>query len=129
MELYNGCCEFCGQVVEYEGKILKEAKWNRRAAAKIACDCPQAKHYRHKRDNIQRGIRRVEAVAGGESPVSKEVLSEMKRAVVNITERKMEQMTIKINNREKVEVKLTSKGIKVSREIKKKEDSEVEMII
>lgn len=53
----------------------------------------------------------------------------MKKAVAHIVNRKMEQVTIKINNREKVEVKLTSKGIKVSREIKKKEDSEAEMII
>lgn len=66
---------------------------------------------------------------GGENPVSKEVLSEMKKAVANIVNRKMEQMTIKINNREKVEVKLTKKGIRASREIKRKEESEEEMII
>lgn len=44
-------------------------------------------------------------------------------------DRWLEQVTIKINSREKVEVKLTSKGIKVSREIKKKEENEAEMII
>lgn len=66
---------------------------------------------------------------GGENPVPKEVLSEMKKAVAHIVNRRMEQVTIKINSREKVEVKLTSKGIKVSREIKKKEENEAEMII
>lgn len=66
---------------------------------------------------------------GGENPVPKEVLSEMKKAVAHIVNRRMEQVTIKINSREKVEVKLTSKGIKVSREIKKKEENETEMII
>jgi len=128
-ELHEGFCGFCGQMVEYEEDILHEAKGDSVTAAKLACDCPQAKIYQAKRKNIQLGIKRVEDVAGGKNPVSKEVLSEMKKAVTHIVNRKMEQVTIKINNREKVEVKLTSKGIKVSREIKKKEDSEAEMII
>ena len=128
-ELYEGICKFCGQMVEYDEDVLHDAKGDFMTAAKLVCDCPQAKIYQAKRKNIKLGIKRVEAVAGGENPVPKEVLSEMKKAVAHIVNRRMEQVTIKINSREKVEVKLTSKGIKVSREIKKKEENEAEMII
>lgn len=128
-ELHEGFCRFCGQMVEYDGDVLHDAKGDFMTAAKLVCDCPQAKTYQAKRKNIQLGIKRVEAIAGGDNPVPGEVLSEMKKAVAHIVNRKMEQVTIKINNREKVEVKLTSKGIKVSREIKRKEENEAEMIV
>lgn len=64
-ELYEGICRFCGQMVEYDEDVLHDAKGDSMTAAKLVCDCPQAKIYQAKRKNIQLGIKRVEAVAGG----------------------------------------------------------------
>ena len=129
--LYDGFCEFCGQVVQYDEETLHEAKGDRKVAAKLICDCIEAKVFQRKRKNITKGIQQVNAIVGRDSgnPVSKEMISYLHRSVANIVNRKMIKATVQISSREKVEVKMTNKGIKVSREIKKKVDSETEMII
>lgn len=127
--LYDGYCEFCGQIVQYDDEILSEAKQDKEVAAKLVCDCGSAKSFQWRHRAIDKGIKKIESVVGtGESCiVSKEILSYLKKAIVLIVNRKMRKVTVQISDQEKITISLVKKGIKVSRELKKKDDAEVNL--
>lgn len=129
--LYDGYCEFCGQVVQYDEETLHEAKGDPKIAAKLICECAEAELYKTRRKNIIKGVERVDKIIGrkSENPASDETIAYLHRAVTNIVDREMRKVTIQISNIEKVTVAATKKGIKVSREIKQTNDSEIELLI
>ncbi len=130
-ELYDGSCGFCGQVVQYGMETLSEANMDQGLAAKLVCDCTEAGIFQMRHKNIQRGIQKVEGIAGKDSgkPMKEEVVSYLRHAVKDIVNNNMQKITVQASGIEKVTVAATKKGIKVSREVKQTKDSEVEMIL
>ena len=130
-ELYDGCCGFCGQVVQYDKETLSRAGMNPELAAKLACDCMEAAIFQTRRENIRKGIQKVESIAGRDSgkPMKEEVVSYLRHAVKDIVDNNMQKITVQASGIEKVTVAATKKGIKVSREVKQTRDSEIEMLL
>lgn len=129
--LHDGCCGFCGQVVQYGNETLREAGMDPGLAAQLACDCMEAKIFQTRRENIMKGIKKVEGIAGSgsEKPLPEEVVSYLRHAAGDIVDNRMQKITVQVSGIEKVTVAATRKGIKVSREIKQTKDSEIEMML
>lgn len=128
---YDGCCQYCGQVVQYGGGILREAEGDPDIASKLVCGCAQAKSFRKKREGIKKGVDKVDEIAGKQSknPLPDETVHFLHRAVTHIVYNRMKKVTVQVSGAEKVTIALTGKGIKVSREVKSTMDSEVELLV
>ena len=128
---YDGCCKFCGQVVQYDGSILREAEGDPDIASKLVCNCVQAESFRRKREGIKKGVDKVDEIAGKQSgnPLPDEMVHFLHRAVTHLVYRRMTKITVQVSGTEKVTLALTAKGIKVTREEKSTQNIEVEMLV
>ena len=129
--VYDGCCKFCGQVVQYDENVLRKAEGDPDIAAKLICDCTQARIFARRRQNIKNGVKKVDEIAGksSEKPLPDETIHLLHSAVTHIVHGRMTKVTVQVSGAEKVILAVTGKGIKVSREVKSTKNSEVEMLI
>ena len=129
--IHDGCCRFCGQVVQYDDDILKLADGNPDIAAKLVCDCKEAQIFAVKHQNIINGVGKVDEIAGKASanPLPDETVHFLHRAVTHLVYRRMTKITVQVSGTEKVTLALTAKGIKVTREEKSTQNLEVEMLV
>ena len=129
--IYDGCCKFCGQVVQYDESVLRKAEGDPDIAAKLICDCTQAKSFQRRRENIKLGVSRVDEIVGkgSERPLPDETIHFPHRAVTHMVYGRMTKVAVQVSGAEKVTLAVTNKGIKVSREVKSTRNSEVEMLI
>ena len=126
--LHECMCRFCGQVLQASDKAWEEAHGDQELAAKLTCDCHEAKIFRRRRNKIKRAADVVENVAGKESgnPVSEEIIRMLHKSVTYIVDYKIKGITIAISEREKIQLKATKKGIDCTREKKKTDTDSVE---
>lgn len=126
--LHECMCRFCGQVLQASDKAWEEAHGDQELAAKLTCDCHEAKIFRRRRNKIKRAADVVENVAGKASgnPVSEEIIRMLHKSVTYIVDYKIKGITIAISEREKIQLKATKKGIDCTREKKKTDTDSVE---
>lgn len=126
--LHECVCNYCGQVLQASGPTWKESNGNQELAAKLTCDCHEAKIFRRRRDKIKGAADVVENVAGKASgnPVSDEIIRMLHKSVTYIVDHKIKGITIAVSEREKIQLKATKKGIDCTREKKKTDTDSVE---
>lgn len=129
-ELYDGMCEFCGQVVQYPEKIMQEAKQDPKVAAKLVCECDDAFHFQHKYRAYNKGLTLLEGSCGKKSkkPLEEETMQILKKCLRLIVDRKIKKAVIHISVQEKVSIEYASGKIKVNREEKQTDKNEVEIV-
>lgn len=126
--LHECMCRFCGQVLQASDKAWKEAHGDQELAAKLTCDCKEAKIFRRRREKLLRAADVVDRVAGKASgnPVAAEVIGMLHKSVAYIVDYKIKGITIAVSEREKIQLKATKKGIDCTREKKKTDTDSVE---
>lgn len=128
-KLYEGVCEFCGQVLQYDEKILSEAKQSDTMAAKLACNCPQAKVFQQRHENLKKGNSKIDELFGEKSkrPVSASMLSYMHQTLKQVVDCNLEKAVIQLDGNVKAQIKRTSRAVTISKETKKKTETEIGM--
>lgn len=128
-DVREGVCEFCGQAIMIPNEAYIEAKGDKRYAAKLACDCPEAKIFKNRHEKKAKAVEMVDAVAGKDSgePLNDETVGMLHRAVQYMVDRKIGGITIQADGATKVVLSAGSKGIKCERTTKVKNGREMEI--
>ena len=119
-------CDFCGQVLQADEETMRRAGQDPRLAAKLICDCKEAKEFEYHHTIIERGSAMVDNICGKGSgkPLEADLVHILHSAVSRITKRQMVGVTLNVSAKEKVELKMGSKGIKCNRTVKETEVDE-----
>lgn len=113
-------CEFCGQVLEVDEKVMANAGQDIKVAASLICDCEEAKRFKGRYMLSKKGIDMVDNVCGRRSgrPLERDLVHLLHNGVSLIVKNQAVGITLNVSPKEKVELKLGSKGIKCSRTVK-----------
>lgn len=113
-------CGFCGQVLEVDEKVMANAGQDIEVAASLICDCEVAKRFRGQYILLKKGTDMVDNVCGrkSERPLEADLIHLLHNSVGLIIKNQMIGITLNVSPKEKVELKLGSKGIKCCRTVK-----------
>lgn len=114
-----GTCRFCGQAVA----VKPEPGETTEEAAVRACDCPDARRYRLRKERVERSQELVDEMFGPgceeayeTKPVPEETLQLLKAAAVLAIDGKLTKTTVQVGGICKAEIGTGGKGeIKVKR--------------
>jgi len=70
-------CDFCGQVLQADEKTMRKARQDSRVAAKLICDCDEAKAFCGQYSITEKGIAMVNNICGrkSERPLEAELVN------------------------------------------------------
>ena len=113
-------CEFCGQVLEVDEKVMADANQDIKIAASLICYCDEAKRFKRQYMLSKKGIDMVDNVCGRRSgrPLEADLVRLLHNGVSLIVRNQAVGITLNVSPKEKVELKLGNKGIKCSRTVK-----------
>ena len=119
-------CDFCGQVHQADENIMRKAKQDARVAAKLICDCREAVIFERRYTITEKGVAMVDNICGSKSekPLEADLVHILHNGVSQIVKNQLVGITLNVSPKEKVELKLGSKGIKCNRTIKETEVDE-----